>query len=100
MYKFPTIMFRTLAKYNSTSHFFFWKILILLDSKFVALGKQQTFRHKIKIFRKNGRPCDIVSENLKYGQNRQNIVLHSFYKPFCRTCLLYSTPRCARRAVL
>jgi GTPase Era involved in 16S rRNA processing len=38
--------------------------LILLDSKFVALGKtkQQTFRHKIKMFRKNGKSCDIVSE--------------------------------------
>jgi hypothetical protein len=33
------------------------------------------------------------------GQNRKNIVLYSFYKPFCRTCLLYSTRRCAPRAL-
>jgi hypothetical protein len=32
-------------------------------------------------------------------QNRKNIVLYSFYKPFCRTCLLYSTRRCAPRAL-
>jgi hypothetical protein len=30
---------------------------------------------------------------------KSNIVLHSFCKPFCRTFLLYNTPRCARRAV-
>jgi hypothetical protein len=29
----------------------------------------------------------------------ENIVLYSFYKPFCRTCLLYSTRRCAPRAL-
>jgi hypothetical protein len=28
----------------------------------VVIAKQQTFRHKIKIFRKNGKSCDIVSE--------------------------------------
>jgi hypothetical protein len=33
------------------------------------------------------------------GQNRKNIVLYSFYKPFCRTCLLYGTRRCAPRAL-
>jgi hypothetical protein len=33
------------------------------------------------------------------GQNRKNNVLYSFYKPFCRTCLLYSTRRCAPRAL-
>jgi hypothetical protein len=27
------------------------------------------------------------------------IILYSFYKPFCRTCLLYSTRRCAPRAL-
>jgi hypothetical protein len=44
--------------------------LILLDSKFVALtgllviAKQQTFRHKIKIFPKNGKSWDIVFEKM------------------------------------
>jgi hypothetical protein len=33
------------------------------------------------------------------GQNRKNIVLYSFYKPFCRTCLLHSTRRYAPRAL-
>jgi hypothetical protein len=30
---------------------------------------------------------------------KKNIVLYSFYKPFCRTCLLYSTRRCGPRAL-
>jgi hypothetical protein len=51
--------------------------------------------------------CDRYSvtdnKNLKFfkfkGQNRKNIVLYSFYNPFCRTCLLYSTRRSAPRAL-
>jgi hypothetical protein len=30
----------------------------------VVIDKQQTFRHKIKIFRKNGKSCDIVSTKI------------------------------------
>jgi hypothetical protein len=33
------------------------------------------------------------------GKIEKNIVLHSFYRPFCRACLFYSTSRCARRAL-
>jgi hypothetical protein len=43
--------------------------------------------------------CLELFKNLKWGQNRKNIVLHSFCKQFCRTCLLYRTPRCAPRAL-
>jgi hypothetical protein len=33
------------------------------------------------------------------GKIEKNIVVYSFYTPFCRTCFLYSTRRCAPRAV-
>jgi hypothetical protein len=42
--------------------------------------------------------CFELFLNLR-GKIEKNIVLYSFYKPLCRTCLLYSTRRCAPRAL-
>jgi hypothetical protein len=42
--------------------------------------------------------CFELFLNLR-GKIEKTIVLYSFYKPFCRTCLLYSTRRCAPRAL-
>jgi hypothetical protein len=52
------------------------------------------------IFAKYNFPSIMFSTFFKFkGQNRKNIVFYSFYKPFCRTCLLYSTRRCAPLAL-
>jgi hypothetical protein len=42
--------------------------------------------------------CFELFLNLR-GKIEKNIVLYLFYKPFCLTCLLYSTRRCAPRAL-
>jgi hypothetical protein len=42
--------------------------------------------------------CFQLFLNLR-GKIEKNIVLYSFYKPFCRICLVYSTRRCAPRAL-
>jgi hypothetical protein len=53
----------------------------------VVIAKQQTFRHKIKIFRKNGKSCDIVFDNptRKFLANR----IAAFFK-FGPIKLIYS----------
>jgi hypothetical protein len=38
----------------------------------MVIAKQQTFRHKIKIFRKNRKSCDIVSEKKIVLQSESN----------------------------
>jgi hypothetical protein len=41
----------------------------------------------------------LIFGKYNFPRNRKNIVFYSFYKPFCGTCLLYSTRRCAPRAL-
>jgi hypothetical protein len=74
------------------AHFIAWYFNLQL---FVYLPALPTF-----IFATYNFPSIMFWTCFKFkGQNRKSTVLYSFYKPFCRTCLLYSTRRCAPRAL-
>jgi hypothetical protein len=53
----------------------------------VIIAKQQTLRHKIKIFRKNGKSCDIVFDKDKGKEVRYDTVLLLEYNTELKTFL-------------